>query len=303
MPNILIPTDFSIPSHNAYRFGLHLAREMNLNVVLVHYYSGSIDPRSTLYIGGDGTIQGSYEERLRQFAYPSGDGTEYPLVEPPCGVELAFETGVSLTPAAAIVRRASKPDIAMVVMAPRSSRSILGKWLGSTATTVSEACERPVFIVPPHMRYRPFRRMVVANNHTTADPFPLWQLSELAGRYASKVDFVHVQDAKADGERRVIPWDLMEQLIDQDAGMNYPFEVATVKAGDLSQGLLDYADEIDADLIVIVNRMRSHWRALLKASLTQDLALRSKLPVLVLHAGNDKQEGSAVRAYRENEEA
>ncbi|MCP9234583.1 universal stress protein [Lewinella sp. JB7] len=300
MSHILIPTDFSIPSHNAYRYGLHLAKELDLDVVLVHYYSGSIDPRTSLYIGGDGSIQGSFEERLRQFAYPSGDGSRYPLVEPPSGVNLSFETDVSLTPATAIIRRAARADITMVVMAPRSGKAILGKWLGSTATTVSEACDKPVFIVPPHMRYRPFRRLVVANNHATADPYPLWQLSELAEHFGSKVDFVHVQHAGED--RRFVPWQLMEQLVESDDGAHFPFEVSTVQGRDLSQGLLDYADNISADLIVIVNRTRTRWRAFLQATLTQDLALRSRIPVLVLHTANDERNTTAFESYRESEE-
>ncbi|NJB87686.1 nucleotide-binding universal stress UspA family protein [Lewinella marina] len=283
MSRILIPVDFSLPCHNAYRFALHLAEEMDLDVVLTHYYSGSIDPRVPLYITGDGTIQGSHEEQLRKFAYSTGPGATQPLVEPPCGVEVTFETEVSFSPSAAIIKRAHRPDISLVVMAPRSSPPMLDKWLGSTSTTVSEACRRPVILVPDGASFRSFEEIVVANNYTTADPYPLWQLEGLANLFGAKVHFIHVNTLAEKGKPRFLPWKLMEELLDRTPAANYPFEVVTVEDKDISHGLMGYADEVDADLIVIVNQTRSRWRAMLRASLTQDLALRSQRPVLVLH--------------------
>jgi nucleotide-binding universal stress UspA family protein len=279
MSKILIPVDFSVPSHNAYRYGLHLAKETGRHVVLAHYYSGSIDPRASLYIAGDGTIQGSFETRLRQFAYNE--------IEPPCGVVLSYETEVSLDAAAAIVERAQRTDIDWVVMAPRSSKGLLDGWLGSTSTTVSESCDRPVFLIPPHARYHPIHRMVVANNHATADPYPLWQLDGLAEHYQSQVHFVHVEPPKKDLPLRFVPWNLTERLMEEGREVSYSFEIISVEDRDVSQGLLDYADQVKANLLAIVNQRRNRWQALLKATLTQDLSLRSRIPVLVLHTHHE----------------
>ncbi|WP_168797482.1 universal stress protein [Neolewinella litorea] len=281
--SILIPVDYTVASHNAYRFGLHLAEEMGLNVVLAHYYSGSIDPRIPLQFTGDGTIQGSHLEHLRQFAYSTCAYASPPLVELPCSVEVAYEADVSFSPSAAIIKRAHRSDIILVVMASRSSPPLLGKWLGSTSTTVSEACTRPVFLVPEAASFQPFREIVVANNYNTADPYPLWQLEGLADLFKAKVHFTHVDTAKGMGAPRFLPWKLMEELLDRTPAANYPFEAVTVRDKDIARGLIDYADQVAANLIVIVNQTRSRWQALLRATLTQDLALRSHLPVLVLH--------------------
>lgn len=282
MSRILLPVDFSLACYNAYRFALHLAEEMKLDVVLTHYYSGSIDPRIPLYVSGDGTILGSHLARLKQFAYSTTSSTTVPLVEPPCGVELTFETELSYSPAAAILKRAKQPDISLIVMPPKSSAPLFDKWLGSTATTVSEAANRPVFIVPPLARYQSFDEIVVANNYSTADPYPLWQLEQMVQLYGSKVHFIHVTKPEQ-GSPRFLPWKLMEELLERTPAANYPFEVATVNDEDISEGLMKYAEGVGAQLIVIVNQTRSRWRAMLRASLTQDLALRSSLPILVLH--------------------
>lgn len=288
MSSILIPIDFSIPSHNAYRYGLHLANELSMDVVLVHYYSASVNPNEPLYIAGDGGIQGSYLRRLQDFAYPTGDGIDYPLVEPPCGVSLSFETSVSLATSADIIERAHKEDIDLVIMPTRSSKKMLGKWLGSTSTTVSEACDRPVFLIPPGARFTTFDRIVVANNHATADPLPLWQIEGLADLYEAKVHFVHIENDHQPQSRRFVPWALMEELVGEGNEVDYPFEVVSVQEGDITAGLLNYAEAIEADLVVVVNRLRKRWQALLRASLTQDVALHSEeFPILVLHTQFD----------------
>jgi nucleotide-binding universal stress UspA family protein len=282
MSSILIPVDFSLPCHNAYRYGLHLAEKLKLDVVLAHYYPGSIDPEQPLVFSGDGSIHGSYQQRLRDFAASVAEGVDYPLVEPPKGVTVYYETEVVFSVSASIISRAAQSDIGMVVMAPRSSKKILGKWLGSTSTTVSESCNRPVYLIPDGVRFRPFRKVVVANNHLTAEAYPLWQIDALASMYKAYIHFVHVEWPNQYGPLKFTPWRLMEKLVDEEPA-KYPFDVVTVEKEDITEGLLEYADKIDADLIAVVNNVRNRWRSMLHASLTQDLALRAKRPVLVLH--------------------
>lgn len=303
MSNILIPVDFSLPCHNAYRYGLHLAQDMGCNVVLVHYYSSSLDPNQPLVFSGDGSIHGSYIERLRQFAYPSGDGVGYHLVEPPRGVEIFYETALTYNTANAIIQRAQESDISAVVMAPRSKAKLMDKWLGSTSTTVSETCERPVYLVPPGVDFSPFERIVVANNHLAAQNFPLWQIKQLAKKYHSVVHFVHVEWPNQYGPLKFVPWRLMEKLTGNEAGDKFPFKVVTVNEEDITKGLLEYADQETANLVVIVNQLQSHWRAFLRASLTQNLALRTNKPILVLHGGKDEVAKDTIRLYADNNPA
>ncbi|WP_187271173.1 universal stress protein [Neolewinella aurantiaca] len=299
MSSILVPVDFSLPCHNAYRFGLHLAEEFKLNVVLAHYSSGAIDPGQPLVFAGDGSLHGSNVKRLENFASSNADGIDYPLLEPPQGVEVTYEAEVVFSVSASIIARASKEDISMVVMAPRSTRKLLGKWLGSTSTTVSEACPCPVCLVPEDAQFSPWKKVVVANNSVTAEAYPLWQIEDIARKYSSYVHFVHVQWPRQYGPLKFTPWRLMEKLVDETPA-DYPFDVVTVDNEDVTAGLMEYADKIDSDLIVIVNSLRNRWRSLIHASLTQDLALRSKRPVLVLHAEDTTVSEEILQTETEN---
>ena len=284
MSAILIPVDFSDASRNAYRFGLHLAENLGHDVILTHYYSGSIDPRAELSIGRDGTIGGGYDDRLREFAY-SGDLLPGAVaIEPPASVAVRYETDVSLTPAVAIARRARGADIALVVMAPRSTPSLLGRWLGSTATTVSESCERPVLIVPAEARYRPVREIVIADNGDTDRSYPLSFLDGFPAVRAARLHFVRVHPEANGPMARYAPWRSVLPTATQSFPTLDRFTTVDVADRDISRGLVAYAYRSGADLLVILNRRRPWWRALLQITLTQELALRSRLPVLVLHA-------------------
>ena len=284
MSAILIPVDFSEACRNAYRFGLHLAKDLDHDVVLTHYYSGSLDPRDNLSLGHDGTVQGGHEDRLRRFAYSADAAPGAIAVEPPTGVNVHFETDVSLTPSAAIAQRAEQSDIALVIMAPRSSASMLEKWLGSTTTTVSEVSRRPVLIVPPDARYRPVREVVIADNGDQDRTYPLAFLDSFPAVRSARLHFVRI-DREAKGKRtRFTPWRSILPTDRQTFPALDRFTTVHVNDRDISRGLVEYAARAGADLIVILNRKRPWWRALLEVSLTQDLALRSRFPTLVLHA-------------------
>ncbi|MBC6995423.1 universal stress protein [Neolewinella lacunae] len=286
MSSILIPVDFSYPCHNAFRFGLQLAQALKLEVVLAHYSLGSLNPGQPLVFTGDGSLRDSSLERLRDFAKSSGaeEADDAPGLEFPAGVTVHYETEYVFSVSASIIARASKPDIALVVMATRSSKKLLDKWLGSTSTTVSEACQRPVYLIPADVKYRPFQKIVVANNDTSAETYPLGQIEGLATTFQAEIHFVHVEWPDQFAPLRFVPWRLMEKLHrEAPADGRYPYEVVTVENQDVTAGLLEYAATVDADLVVIVNRLRNRWRSLLAATLTQNLALRAERAVLVLH--------------------
>lgn len=286
MANLLVPVDFTLACHNAYRFALSLAGELQLDIVLAHLYNGSIDPSAPLHITGDGTIRGSYETRLQQFARPTAEGPDHPLTTIPDGVKVKMEVEGSLFAGPAILQRAEKEDVVGIVMATQSSSRILSKWVGSIATTVAEASERPVYLIPPSAQYRPLKTMVVANNREVADPYPLWQLEGLAALFNSKVYFTHVEKPVLNSPLRFKPWDFLDARSPNENPVRYEFDFVTVKNTNVPRGLLDFADEVEAELLVIINRTRSRWQALLNVTLTQGLALRSQLPVLVLHDSN-----------------
>lgn len=291
MSKLLIPVDFSVASHNAYAYGLKLAETIGLDVHLVHYYAGSINPNEKLVFTGDGTIHGSFETRLEQFAFPAGEGFDYPLAEPPEQVAVTWEVGVAFPVAQAIKKRAEQDDIKAVVMATRTGKAVLEKWLGSTSALVSESCTRPIFLIPPNASYERINNIVVANHHETAEAFPFWQIEVLSEFTRAKIYFVNVEHTRQGSE--FMSDKLMEKLIQSSSNWKGECEVTTVKGESIVKGLILYSDQVNADLIIVVNQARSYWKSLLHRGTTQNMAFVTDRPLLVLHtdsgwAGEDE---------------
>lgn len=283
MSKILVPVDYTLNCHNAYKYALHLAESTGQDIILVHYYTSSLDPNTPLAFAGDGSIRGSYLHRLEQFALnfeEEENAAALTLLSKKLNIQ--YETAAVFSVSGAILKRAQQDDVELLVMATRSTSGFFDRWLGSTSITISESCNRPVFLIPPSTKYQPIKRIVVANHNETAEAYPLWQIDTLSKFTGAEVYFVHVEHPERITHKKFVPWKTMEQLhIDSDA--QHTFTTLTVDNKTVSKGLVNYAESVGAHLTVVVNRIRSHWRAVLYAGVTQGVALRTSCPLLVIH--------------------
>ncbi|MEM9835720.1 MAG: universal stress protein [Bacteroidota bacterium] len=287
MSKILVPVDFTMACHNAYTYGLQLAENFNLGIQLVHYYSGSMDPNGSFYVAGDGTVQGSLQNRLEQFAQSATPEGEFPPISIPDGVQVDCEVGSALSFAQRINKRAEQDDIEFVVMATRTGNAVLEKWLGSTSATVSESCKRPIFLVPPTVRYEEIKNIVIANHHETAEDDPLEQIELLSAYTRAKLHFVNVVTANNRKGPQFIPYELMEELAEENSYWPHRYDIVSVKEKTVSGGLIKYAEQVEADLIVVVNQVRSYWKSLLYRGTTQAMTFTTDRPLLILHTEDD----------------
>ena len=268
MNNILVPIDFSICCYNAFRFGLHLAEATGRNLLVVHYRTNRFSTQDAEHAV---TIN-----RMEQFVQSENHLRDFDFEELPESVKIRFEANSVDKPAAAIKERAEQSDVDMVVMGSKTLVKTVGTWYGSTSIRVSSACDRPVFLIPPTAKFVPFKQVVVANSFEVATPYPLWQIEELAGIYQSKVHFLHIDNPDQETSVRFTPWRLMDELAGKEPKVSYPFVVSAVSDNDISKGILDYGQDIDASLIVVVNDLNLQDNRVFHKTLTQ-------IPLLVLH--------------------
>lgn len=274
--NVLVPIDFSMCCYNAFRYSLQLAAETGRNIVLAHYDKNHFTAQSSEQ--KTATIN-----RMDQFIQPTNHLRDFDFEELPANVKISFESHSVAQPVDSIVARAEQGDIDLVVMGSKASPSITKKWFGSTSVRVSMNCDRPVFLIPPSVKFTPFERILVANSVDVAEPYPLWQIKGLTEVYQSKVHFVHVDNEDQSANMRFSPWRLAEELMDKEPKVSYPYTIASVNDDDISKGLLSYAQEVDANLVVLINRPERGATKIAHETLTQDIMLRADYPLLILH--------------------
>jgi nucleotide-binding universal stress UspA family protein len=151
--------------------------------------------------------------------------------------------------------------------------------LNSTTTELMGRKICPVLAVPAGARANPIRKIVLALD---AEPVMATVLAPLA-RFA--------KDARAEVLLLTV---FTENNTSEDTNLannnaaiedllaGIPVSMHTLKADDVAEGIRHFAESQQADLITAVARKRGFFELLFHASISQKLALRSHIPILIL---------------------
>lgn len=293
MPQILVPVDLSTNSKNAYAYALGLATRLQLDVKLLHVYNQSFVPNEPMHFDGSDSLEESDERRLKQFARPHPTDPDYLRLKVPQNVTITYDTVINLSAAAGIRAAAAEDDVEMIVMGTSNKTGIFVNWLGSTASTISETASKPVMLVPPTATFTDYRTIVVANHYETTDTEVMEQVSTLGKLFNATLHFAHIIHPTDHFPYQFVARSISDQLT-TGPDKELAFKVANLKNDSVAEGLEQYAEKQEADLMVVVNRKRSTWNALLRSSLTQQMAMTTKIPLLIIHSEAFYQHRSTV---------
>jgi hypothetical protein len=168
----------------------------------------------------------------------------------------------------------------MVVMATTGSHGILGKFFGTVSSSVAKNAGCPVLLVPPNVRYKPFRNILYASNYESADTAAIENLILFSNQFEGNIHFVHIE------RRSIKGLNVADVVFDGTMGKletqpNIIFD--TIQSTSISHGLKLYAEENNIDLIVMVTRHRNIIDSWLHRSKTKQMIMEVERPLLVLH--------------------
>ena len=187
MSKIIVPTDFSETSVNAFNFATRYAKEISGMVKVVHvYYPSSADINGNVFV--DVGLKKVKEALLDEF------------------VEAANQDWIGELMATALIDRQFAegfpvPKILDIVNENRASYIIVGttgegetfkKLFGSVSTELVKKSKVPIIVVPPEARFIGFRNILYASNDPLLDESCLVYLSKFAKMHNSILHVVHV---------------------------------------------------------------------------------------------------------------
>jgi nucleotide-binding universal stress UspA family protein len=274
---ILVPTDFSDASLNGFTFAQHLAKRFGAEVKLLHCFHSGTDANYPFAKEEKKDFQIIARERLRKFEEKGRLKSEENGIATLDKVETEAISGFATEE---IVKASKEPDIDMVVMATTGSHGMLGKFFGTVSTAVAKNAGCPVLLVPPNVRYRPFENILYASNHESADTGAIENLMLFAGQFEGNLHFVHIERKSTRGVN------VADVVFDGTMGKiesqpNIIFD--TIQASSIAQGLNQYSEKNDVDLIVMVTRYRNIVDSWLHRSKTKQMIMDVERPLLVLH--------------------
>lgn len=272
MEAILIATDFSQPARNAALYAAQLGKLLKVkNLVLYHAYKLSSASGGTSKKISREKIQESKERllsELRDALLPMVNKETLILTK---ANSLPLEIGVNSL--------ANSCEAKLLIIG--SERNILKKMLmGRSTNKLLKACNLPILIVPPQMKFKPIRKIVMACDlKDVAATIPIARFINLINSFKTGLTVVNINGpdketltAGREYEQDVF-YDLFEQL---DPTIHY------IDDSNVSKGILDYADQTGAQLIAVVAKKHSFIERLTKASVSEELVAKSEIPILVI---------------------
>jgi len=278
MKKILVPTDFSEIAANAYRFAQRLAAAEGGAVTVIHAHHPSFD-YSNPYL----------DVPAHEFEKVKKDLLENFMEENTLSDAQAGDTGVLTMPkselrigfaAEEITRASKKADL--IVMGTTGEGNLLEKVFGSVSTSVASHAKCPVLLVPGKCKCEGFSNVVYASNHQAADKVMLRQVMDLLSNGPSTVHFVHVDVDENAGESYELRRAHFEQAV-RTGNPEVGFNNVSIRCDDVQKGIVQYAEDIKADLVVTATTHRGFLERLFHKSVTKDVVFHTTVPLMVLH--------------------
>ena len=272
MKKILVPTDFSAVAANAYQFAQEIALRQDASVDVMHAYHPSFDYSNPYLDMPAAEFDSIKRELLDQFVesntHEAGGGVAT-LSKPILSIGFASEEIVRLS-----------NDYDLIVLGTTGEGNLLEKAFGSVSTHVARFAHCPVLLVPGNCNCGGFEEVVFASNYQAADESMVKQLLTVTGPEINNVHFVHV-DNETNSPYHV------EEILHEQAELygaaTIGFNSVGIECPNVQEGIVQYASDIRADLIVMGTIHRSFIERLFHKSVTQQVVFHTTIPLLVMH--------------------
>jgi nucleotide-binding universal stress UspA family protein len=276
--NIIVPTDFSVTSRNAYHYAKRLAITLDATITVLHVtqYFMPIDEVSVSAISEDEVFKMS-EEAMNAFVVDEDGVDHWTMVKH--RVKTMITRG-DLVPM--LVEMSKQNDTDVIVMGMTGLQDFIGKIIGSASLDVSNKAHCPVILVPRDTKWHKIDKVMYASNYHSTTPKMIGNITDFALALNAGVHFVHVEDVSSDYKNNIakIIW---TELFSADDAPSLSFEIHTIAEGDTIEQLQKYAQDNQINMMVFMSKHRSFWQNLVHSSVTTNMALSTEIPMMVMH--------------------
>lgn len=268
MKNIIIPTDFSANATKAMDFAISNFSDPETSFWLTHVYrmpySGAV-----VSVDLDDLLKNDREEEMRKELIAAR--AKFP------DLQIKGHT-IQGSFVDVITKIVKKESIDMIVMGTTGATGAKGVLLGSNASNIVKNAAVPVLLYPNDCGVSTTKKVVFATDleHVKGyDTFlPIRQIVKETG---VELDILHLEDTTdqpIDEER--------ESLLLDSIFVDLPHGFHTKELTYAEDDILDYAHDVNADLIAVVARNYGFFERLVHRSTSRKLSMLTDVPLLIL---------------------
>ena len=273
MKLIIAPTDFSALSDNAIKYATDMATTMGMNLMLVNVYQLPISfsevPLVTISLDHIREISENKLAEIKENLETITAGklkiyTESRLGD--VGEEMSKLTE-TLSPFA-------------IIMGTRGTTGAGRFFMGSNSISVISKVGIPVFVIPPGVRFRPFKKVGLATDlEAVVENTPVSKIKEVIQFFDAEVHVLNV-----DYHRKHFTPDTPRETLNMDsllAGMNPIYDFIENK--NIDEGLNDFAEKNNLDLLITLPKKHSMLERFFEKSTTRELIHETHIPIMCIH--------------------
>lgn len=267
MQTILVPIDFSPASRNASVYAAELARLFNSRLLLFHAYMLPTPVSEVPYVMVTADeMQRENEQMLKREA-----DTLFATYGIP--VESVVRIGI----ASDEIKELSVEAAADLIIMGMKGAGGLDKIVGSTTTNVIRKVKIPLLIIPHDAGYKPISHITYASDFSYKTNISLFSpLLKIAKTVSAAIHVLHVQKNVVKIE------EVSGRTNTEKALQGYQYEFVDVVNQSVTQGINDYLQQHESQLLVMVAHTHTFFERIFSRSRTTAMAYETKIPLLVL---------------------
>lgn len=290
--SIAVAVDLSAGADSALRFAWHIAQKTGAEVEVVYamdsIFEGHRPSASGFLSSYQRTMQLELDAFVREtmtklgvkYEAPTPGAPDQPL---PQQSQPSLRSKVVYGFPDVVLEECSK-NVDLLVLGTTGRGGLGLKLFGSVSTEVSKRAHCPVLLVPADAEFRGLKNLLYASNFDSLSTLRVQQAVSFARHFEGQVHFVHVGPGGEKGaelERKLF------ETCYRDARPDQPFLFSKMLSDDVTGALYEYAFYHRIEMLVFVTHQRSFWENILHRSVTQEAAISTDLPMLVIHSDDD----------------
>ena len=281
MKTILVPTDFSPSANNAARYALKIAQKVKANIKLCNairvpaesvFAAQAAWPLEDIKHLKDGSAAELFylkEVLIQQIDY---EGSSYrPEIQHSTGIGSVID----------YIRNIVYDDHIGLVVIGMSGANMFSRFvLGSNSRDLINKADFPLILIPKGHDYSPIKKIGFATDLNETDINALHSLAGFARYFNAEILISHITPIPGQDQIQVDAF-----LSDVTCKVDYPNIYYRSLQGDGIKDSLQWLTENgQIDILVMVHRDHNPFNR----SYTQKLAIKSKIPLMILPDGFDK---------------
>lgn len=288
---ILVPIDFSDYSLNACFFALHLSASQNAEIRLFHaFFNPMVDamtfPDAFTYQSNMAEVFHELEQNARtEIEQFSKKIKRYAKLKKLEKVKIKTEVAAG-QPGDAIENAIRSFNPGIIIIGTRGHGKGSSEVLGSVATRVIDSGGTPVLLVTRDATLNEDKpiKVLYATNFEESDYNAIKSLVNTLSGYTIKLECAHFSSG-SDSKEDLHNSDKMSEIKDYFTNnlKNIPVECHIIKSDNMLEGLNDFVEVHDIDLISLTHKKRNLFYRLLNPSLAKKLLFKTNRPVFVFN--------------------